>query len=72
MRPARLSCPHARYNAHMYIDCDKTGEMCAHQRWCTMTGWAKLTDMSARCAALREDEGNERKAKAAKKRRNKV
>ena len=73
MKPAKLTCPYARYNSKMYIDCAKTGEMCGHQRWCADKGWCVMTDGAARCkAASEEAEPNERKAKTAKKRRNKV
>ena len=74
MRPAKLTCPNARYNARMFINCEKTHEPCAHQRWCEMTGWAKLTNGAAMCKVAQEAEvtTDERKAKTAKKRRNKV
>lgn len=77
MTPAKLTCPHAKYNSKMYIDCTKTGDLCAHQRWCDGKGWCVLTPQAERCKALQESpiqegESNERKAKTAKKRRNKV
>lgn len=71
--PKKLTCPHARYNAQMTIDCTKTDDLCTHQRWCNMTGWAKLTDGAAACKAAKEEvKTDERKAAPVKKRRNKV
>lgn len=67
----RLDCPKAAYTADMTIQCSATGELCAHQRWCNGKGWALLTDQAGACPA-RKDDTSERKAKAAKKRRNKV
>lgn len=71
MQPKTLTCPHAKYNSQMYINCEKIGDMCAHQRWCDGKGWCILTDQAGNCPARRDDI-NERKAKAAPKRRNKV
>lgn len=71
MTPAKLTCPHARYNEKMYIRCEKIGDMCAHQRWCAGKGWCILTDQADDCPARRE-ETNERKTKTASKRRNKI
>ena len=50
MRP-NLSCPYARHDAQMMVDCTKRGEPCAHQRWCMSKGWAVLTDMAGNCPA---------------------
>ena len=69
MRAAKLLCEHASYNRDMTIQCAKTGTGCAHQKWCMMTGWAKLTEQWASCP-VRKEQTNERKT--AKKRRNKV
>ena len=71
MRPAKLTCPHAKYNERMYIGCEKTGDLCAHQRWCDGKGWCVLTEPAGDCPA-RKEKTNEREAKTAKKRRNKV
>ena len=71
MKAAKLTCPHAKYDAQMHIHCAKTGEGCAHQRWCAGKGWCVLTDQAGACPARRE-ETNERKAETTKKRRNKV
>ena len=71
MKPAKLTCPHAKYDSQMHIQCEKTGDLCAHQRWCAYKGWCVLTDKADNCTARRE-ETNERKTKAAPKRRNKV
>ena len=71
MKPAKLTCPHAKYDAKMHIQCEKVGDMCAHQRWCNYKGWFVLTDQADNCPARRE-ETHEREVKATKKRRNKV
>lgn len=70
MRPAKLTCEYAAYDRNMIIQCAKTGEGCAHQKWCQMTGWSKLTERADTCPARRDDSNG--KAKAVKKRRNKV
>ena len=68
----RLNCPNARYGEEMVIQCVKTGEPCAHQRYCMSKGWNVLTDQAGACPA-RKDENHERKTdKTATKRRNKV
>ena len=72
MKAAKLTCPYAKYDSHMYIKCEKAGDLCAHQRWCNYKGWAVLTDKADDCPARKEEKPNERKAPAAKKRRNKV
>lgn len=83
MKPVKLTCPYARYNFTMHIDCMKTAGPCANQRWCAGKGWCVLTEQAAQCPAARpaakpagepakEAKDNERKAKAAPKRRNKV
>ena len=46
MKPAKLTCPHAKYDAKMHIQCEKVGDMCAHQRWCNYKGWCVLTDQA--------------------------
>lgn len=71
MRPAKLTCPQARYDDDMHIQCAKRGEPCAFQRWCNGKGWCVLTDGAADCPA-RRDENHVRKAETVKKRRNKV
>ena len=71
VKPAKLTCPYARYNAGMHINCEKTGDLCAHQRWCDGKGWCVLTDQAGECPA-RKEKKDERKAKAASKRRNEV
>ena len=70
MRP-KLSCPNAKYNSDMMINCTKRDEPCAHQRWCTCKGWAVLTDQAGDCPA-RKEEGNGRKNKRAARRRDAV
>jgi len=71
MKP-RLSCPYARYDAQMCIECTRRDEPCAHQRYCMSKGWNVLTDQAGACPA-RKDENHERKTdKATAKRRNKV
>lgn len=71
MKPAKLTCPYAKYNSQMHIDCEKSNELCTHQRWCNGKGWCVLTDQAGDCPARRE-ETHERKGKAAPKRRNQV
>ena len=71
MKPAKLTCPYAKYDGRMYINCEKTGELCAHQRWCDGKGWSILTDQAGDCPA-RKEKKDERKVKATPKRRNKV
>lgn len=71
MKPAKLTCPHAHYNERMYINCEKTDDLCAHQRWCNGKGWCILTDQAGDCPA-RKEKKNEREVKATPKRRNKV
>ena len=76
MTPAKLTCEHARYDAQMMIACDISGT-CAHQKWCNYKGWAELTPGAGLCRARfgppeKEAVTDERKAKTAKKRRNKV
>ena len=63
MKP-KLSCPHARHDARMYIECIKREEPCAHQRWCMSKGWAILTDKAGNCPA-RKDDDDERAEQAA-------
>lgn len=63
MKP-KLSCPHARHDARMYIECIKREEPCAHQRWCMSKGWAILTERAGSCPA-RKDEIDERAEQAA-------
>ena len=72
MKPAKLTCPHAKYDMQMYIQCTKTGEACAHQRWCIGKGWCVLTDGADTCVTRKEGKHDERKAETVKKRRNKV
>ena len=68
----RLNCPNARYGEGMVIQCAKTDDLCAHQRYCMSKGWYVLTDQAGACPA-RKDETHERKTvKATAKRRNKV
>ena len=67
--PSKLSCPFAKYNSQMHIDCTKRGEMCAHQRWKPCKGWCVLTDQAAVCPG-RKDEVKNEKRKTVKKRRN--
>ena len=68
----RLSCPNARYGERMVIQCAKTDDACAHQRYCMSKGRYVLTDQAGACPA-RKDENHERKTvKATAKRRNKV
>lgn len=71
MTPAKLICPYARYDAQMYIRCAKINDQCTHQRWCMGKGWSVLTEQAGACPA-RKDDTDERKAKRAPKRRNKV
>lgn len=71
MKPAKLTCPHAHYNERMYINCEMSGDFCAHQRWCSGKGWCILTDQAGECPA-RKEKNDERKAKTASKRRNKI
>ena len=70
----RLTCPHARYGEQTVIQCNKTGEPCAHQRYCMGMGWYVLTDQAGNCPARKEseDNGTRKKTTASKKRRNKV
>ena len=56
----RLTCPHARHDRQMMIECTKRDEPCAHQRWCLSKGWAVLTDQAGKCP-VRKDDSNERK-----------
>lgn len=72
MTPAKLTCPHAKYDDKMHIQCEKVGDMCAHQRWCMSKGWCVLTDQADVCPARKEENDNERKTQTTKKRRNKV
>lgn len=73
MKPAKLTCPYAKYNRHMLINCSKTGEACANSRWCATKGWALLTDKADDCPARKEENNDDkREVKAAPKRRNKV
>ena len=67
MGPEKLTCPYARYNAQMHIDCTKTSEVCAHQRWKPCKGWCVLTDQAGVCPGRREETNAKRTA--AKKRR---
>lgn len=71
VRPAKLTCPNAKYNSRMYIECAKDGGECAHQRWCAGKGWCVLTEQAADCPARREDD-HEQRAKTVKKRRDEV
>lgn len=72
MKPAKLTCPYAKYDERMHIKCEKVSDMCAHQRWCSSKGWCVLTDQAGNCPARKEENTDERKAKTAPKRRNKV
>ena len=71
MTPAKLTCSHAKYDSQMHIQCEKTGDLCAHQRWCAYKGWCVLTDKADNCTARRV-ESNEQKRQNSSKRRNKV
>lgn len=66
-----IDCPYGSYNAQMQIMCAKTSDICAHQRYRSCKGWWILTDQAGACPA-RKDDTNDRKAKTAPKRRNKV
>ena len=75
MIPAKLTCPHARYDAGMHIQCKKANKgPCAHQRWCMSKGWAVLTDQAGNCPVRKEEKTDDpgRKDKTAPKRRDKV
>ena len=74
MKPAKLTCPYARYAEQMSIKCTKTDDLCAHQRYCMSKGWYVLTDQAGNCPARKESEENvtRQNTKASKKRRNKV
>ena len=71
MKPSKLTCPHAKYDGQMHIQCNKTGEQCAHQRWCEGKGWCVLTDQAGDCPA-RKEKDDERETERTPKRRNKV
>ena len=72
MKPAKLTCPYARYGENMVIQCAKTEDACAHQRYCMSKGWYVLTEQAGNCPARKEEDNERKTAKAAKKRRNKV
>ena len=57
MKP-KLSCPYARHDARMCIQCTKLEGACTHQRWCMSKGWAVLTDQAGKCPARKENENN--------------
>jgi hypothetical protein len=59
MTQAKLTCPHAKYDARMHIRCDKIGDMCAHQRWCMSKGWCTLTVQADKCPARRVEKSSE-------------
>lgn len=54
MRPAKLTCPYARYDGQMQIHCEKVSDACTHQRWCMGKGWSVLTENAERCSARKE------------------
>ena len=70
MKPAKLTCPYAKYGTGTSIQCTKLQDACAHQRFCIGKGWCVLTEQADRCPE--RSESHERKAKTTKKRRNKV
>lgn len=62
-----LTCPYARYDAQMRIQCSKSESLCANQRWKPCKGWSVLTEWADDCPA-RKEAPSERKT--SKKRKN--
>ena len=62
-----LTCPYAKYDAQMRIQCSKSETLCANQRWRPCKGWSVLTEWADDCPARKETPGER---KTSKKRKN--
>lgn len=51
-----LGCPHAKYVEGLKINCDKTGDRCAHQFFRRCKGWWVLSETAKKCPLRREGE----------------
>lgn len=44
-----IGCPHGKYDKRMFIQCEKSGMPCAHQKWCGMKGRSELLEQAKEC-----------------------
>lgn len=51
----RIKCKYAQYKAGK-IWCRKSGQLCAHQKFCRMDGVFKHTEQALQCALLNREE----------------